>query len=84
MSELLRKQFEAAIKQQGYAALTRRTDNGCYKYAPTEHAWQGYQAALKPRQLTDSECRQLHDALKGRSGADIPYTIRQWFAGLSA
>jgi len=43
-----RARFEDAIKSIGYGALKRREDNGCYEYAPTEHAWSGFQAAESP------------------------------------
>lgn len=43
-----RARFEDAIKSIGYGALKRREDNGCYEYAPTEHAWSGFQAAETP------------------------------------
>lgn len=39
----MRESFEKDAKAAGYATLNRRADNGCYEYAPTEHAWQGYQ-----------------------------------------
>lgn len=50
-----RNRFESEIARYGYGNTRRRSEAGRpYEYQPTEHAWQGWQAAI--------EC-SLHDAL---------------------
>ena len=42
-----RQRFEIEARKLGYGNLKIRVDNGCYEYAPTEHAWQGFQLGEK-------------------------------------
>ena len=54
-----RQQFEIAIQKVGYGCLRRHHTTGVYMWAPTEHAWQGWQAAQQQRDELQAKCDEL-------------------------
>lgn len=67
MTDAQRERFEIAMRKVGYGALKRSEQYGVYEWPPTEHAWQGWQAAEAQQQARIDE---LLSTLK-----DLPWRI---------